>query len=78
MYQCVPRLAKGIGEPLEELKKLNEKLINLQAAAMVQAPDRWACVCVCVCVCKSRCVTLLIGMYVFLFGKLTFHQGKEG
>ena len=30
----------GIEVPLEELKKMNAKLIDMQAAAMVNAPQR--------------------------------------
>lgn len=41
IVMCAPRLSTGISAPLEELKKLNTKLIDLQAAAMVNTPSKW-------------------------------------
>ena len=40
MIVCYMCSKAGIGQPLEELKAWNAKLISVQAAAMVKSPDR--------------------------------------
>lgn len=40
---CLLRLLAGIAGPLGELKKFNKELIDMQAAAMVTAPQRQVC-----------------------------------